>query len=213
MVKGAGEALAQITGSVHQLAAIVAEIAAATAEQSTGIEQVGTAIAEIDGATQRNAAMVEESAATARSLEEHAGHLGDQMAFFLLDKSAAQGLARHAALVLGTKIDHLVFRQNVIDTVEGRNNLTADKLADHHHCRLGKWYDGVSERAVTGSAWYAALEQPHRRVHDAGKRTLACHAAGDAAGRTSALAELQKASEDVLAILDNLAGDIRRTAG
>ncbi len=213
LVKSAGQSLERITGSVHQLAAVVAEIAAATAEQATGIEQVGGTIADIDSATQRNAALVEESAATARSLEEHAAHLGDQMAFFLLDKSAAQGLARHAALVLGTKIDHMVYRQNIVDTVEGRNNLTADKLADHHHCRLGKWYDGVAEKAVTASAWYRALEQPHRRVHDAGKRALACHAEGDASGRARALADLQKASEEVLAILDNLAGDIRHQAG
>ena len=133
----------------------------------------------------------------------------EQLAFFLLDKNAAQGATRHAALVLGTKIDHEVFRQNIHDAVEGRSTLTADRLADHHHCRLGKWYDGVDDNAVRSSPWYGALAAPHQKVHDAGKRALTCHAHGDAAGRNMALDELGRASEEVLSVLDNLARDIR----
>ncbi len=210
LVKGAGHSLEQITGSVHQLAAIVAEIAEATKEQDAGIRSVSTTVADIDHATQMNAALVEESAATARSLKDQATGLEEKMAFFLLDKAAAQGLSRHAALVLGTKIDHLVFRQGVADTIQGRNNLTADKLANHHQCRLGKWYDGVDEKRVKASRWYGALENPHQRVHEAGKRALACHATGDVGGRNRAAADLQSASEEVLTILDNLARDIRQ---
>ncbi|MEW5726622.1 MAG: methyl-accepting chemotaxis protein [Pseudomonadota bacterium] len=210
LVKEAGGALERITGSIHQVASIVEEIAAATREQSAGIEQVSATISEVDEATQRNAALVEETAATARSLEEQAENLKDQMAFFLLDPAQAQGLARHAALVLGTKIDHVVFRQNVFDTINGKNNLTADKLPDHHCCRLGKWYDSVEEPAVKNSQWYAALLEPHKNVHEAGKRALASHAAGDGAGRQAAVDALRSASEQVLGILDKLAKDIRQ---
>ncbi|MBI5163352.1 MAG: CZB domain-containing protein [Magnetospirillum sp.] len=210
LVKGAGDALRHITQSIHQVAAIVEEIAGATREQNHGIGQVSTTIAELDEATQRNAALVEETAATANSLAEQAQQLKDQMAFFVLDAASAKGIARHAALVLGTKIDHLVFRQNVVDTVEGRNNLTADKLANHHQCRLGKWYDSIEEPAVKGSVWYGRLDDPHMRVHEAGKRALACHACGDADGRSRAMADLQQASEEVLSTLDGLARDIRQ---
>ncbi|MGE5516769.1 MAG: methyl-accepting chemotaxis protein [Bacteroidota bacterium] len=209
MVKNAGGALEQITGSIHSVAAIVEEIAAATREQSTGIEQVTTTISEVDEATQQNAALVEESAATAQALEQQAEGLKDQMAFFLLEASQAQGVARHAALVLGTKIDHVVFRQNVLDTIAGKNNLTDDKLPDHHCCRLGKWYDSVQEPVVKNSQWYAALLDPHKRVHESGKTALSCHAAGNAAGRQHAVDALQGASNQVLEILDALAHDIR----
>ncbi|MCR6631848.1 MAG: CZB domain-containing protein [Magnetospirillum sp.] len=131
------------------------------------------------------------------------------MAFFLLDPAQAQGPARHAALVLGTKIDHVVFRQNVLDTIAGKNNLTADKLPDHHCCRLGKWYDSVQEPLVKNSRWYGALLDPHKRVHEAGKTALSCHASADGAGRQRALDALQGASGQVLEILDSLARDIR----
>ena len=210
LVKEAGHSLERIAASVDQVAAIIAEIASATAEQTSGIQQVGRTVAEVDDATQRNAALVEESAATAKSLEDQAHSLDDQMAFFLLDKNAAQGLSRHAALVLGTKIDHMVFRQGVMDTIEGRNNLKADKLANHHQCRLGKWYDGVDEKTVTGNPWYQRLAAPHQRVHEAGRRALACHAEGDRSGRDRAVADLEAASKEVLAILDSLARDIRQ---
>lgn len=209
LVKEAGTALEKITGSIRQVSAIVGEIATATREQSTGIEQVSATIQGVDEDTQQNAALVEESAATARSLEEQAETLKDQMSFFLLDASAAHGLARHAALVLGTKIDHTVFRQNVMDSIDGKNNLTADKLPDHHCCRLGKWYDSVQEPAVKNSQWYAALLAPHKRVHETGKQALACHAAGDAGGRKRAVGDLTLASEQVLGLLDKLARDIR----
>ncbi|MGE5546809.1 MAG: methyl-accepting chemotaxis protein [Solirubrobacterales bacterium] len=209
LVKQAGSALDQITRSIHQVAEVVGEIASATREQSAGIDQVSQTIAEVDEATQKNAALVEESAATARSLEQQAESLKSQMAFFLTDPAQAQGPARHAALVLGTKIDHMVFRQNVIDTIDGRNNLTAAKLPDHHCCRLGKWYDSVEDAGVKKSAWYGALLDPHKNVHEAGKRALACHEAGDFGARKQAVDDLQDASGQVLDILDKLARDIR----
>jgi methyl-accepting chemotaxis protein len=210
LVKDAGSALERITLSVQQVAAIVEEIAAATKEQNVGIGQVSSTITEIDEATQRNAALVEESAATANALEQEAEALKGQMAFFLVDAAQAGGLARHAALVLGTKIDHLTFRQNVLDTLAGKNNLTADKLADHHGCRLGKWYDGIEEKRVKNSGSYALLLDPHKRVHEAGKRALACHAAGDRHGSDRAMADLQAASVEVLGLLDALAKELRQ---
>jgi len=58
------------------------EISAASAEQSTGIEQVARAVAEMDSVTQNNAALVEEAAAAAQSLEEQARMLKETVAVF-----------------------------------------------------------------------------------------------------------------------------------
>ncbi|MEW5729499.1 MAG: methyl-accepting chemotaxis protein [Pseudomonadota bacterium] len=211
LVKGAGTTLEEILGSVKRVADIVAEIAAASAEQATGIDQVNEAVSQMDEMTQQNAALVEESTAAAHSLEEAAAGLEELMAFFVVDANASHSLAHHASLVLSTKIDHVTFRQNVLDAVQGKNKLTADKLADHHNCRLGKWYDGVSEPAVKSSPSYSALENPHKRVHDAGKQALACLASGDRAGTDAALAELDRASNEVMGMLDSLASDIKQS--
>ncbi|EPY02378.1 methyl-accepting chemotaxis protein [Magnetospirillum fulvum] len=90
LVKGAGRTLEDILGSVKRVADIVAEIAAASAEQASGIDQVNEAVTQMDEMTQQNAALVEESTAAAHSLEEQSRHLGEVMAFFNTGAAAAQ---------------------------------------------------------------------------------------------------------------------------
>ncbi|HET7315133.1 methyl-accepting chemotaxis protein [Salinisphaera sp.] len=77
-----GKALDEIVVSVHKVSDIVSEIAAASREQSSGIEQVNLAISQMDSTTQQNAALVEQSAAAGRSLEEQARALKERVAFF-----------------------------------------------------------------------------------------------------------------------------------
>ncbi|MDF3884967.1 chemotaxis protein, partial [Cupriavidus basilensis] len=61
---------------------IMGEISAASAEQSSGIEQVNQAVAQMDEVTQQNAALVEQAAAAAGSLEDQATRLRDAVATF-----------------------------------------------------------------------------------------------------------------------------------
>ncbi|BES86496.1 methyl-accepting chemotaxis protein [Pectobacterium araliae] len=68
----AGETMRQVVISIRQLTDTVAEISSASAEQSTGVDQVGIAVNQMDQTTQQNAALVEESAAAALSLQEQA---------------------------------------------------------------------------------------------------------------------------------------------
>ncbi|MBW8370279.1 MAG: hypothetical protein K0M66_04785, partial [Thiobacillus sp.] len=66
----------------------MSEIAAASQEQSSGIEQVNQAITQMDDATQQNAALVEEAAAAAESLQNQAGKLAEAVSVFKLDGGA-----------------------------------------------------------------------------------------------------------------------------
>jgi len=84
LVKGAGTTLDQILGGVKRVADIVAEIASASGEQATGIDQVNSAVSQMDEMTQQNAALVEESSASAQSLEERSRELNRLMRFFRL---------------------------------------------------------------------------------------------------------------------------------
>lgn len=72
LVGTAGATMADVVLEVKRVSDIVGEIAAASDEQRLGIEQVNSAIAHIDQATQQNAALVEEAAAAAHSLQEQA---------------------------------------------------------------------------------------------------------------------------------------------
>ncbi|TWA95172.1 methyl-accepting chemotaxis sensory transducer with Pas/Pac sensor [Azospirillum brasilense] len=215
LVRSAGSSLTDIVAGIARVADLVSEIARATAEQASGLDEVNTAVAQMDEMTQKNAALVEESTAAARSLEEQAGQLRQQMAFFSLDAGHTHGasdLARHIQLIENTKIDHVTFRDTVLKTVQGHGEATADRLADHHGCRLGKWYDTVSDAAVRSCPSFERIAEPHARFHEAGKRALRAHEQGDDATEAQALADLDRLSGTVLGLLDTLATEARAKA-
>jgi methyl-accepting chemotaxis protein len=85
LVEQAGQTMEEIVSSVKRVTDIMGEIAAASAEQSSGIDQVNLAITQMDEVTQQNAALVEEAAAAATSLEEQAQGLADSVGVFKLD--------------------------------------------------------------------------------------------------------------------------------
>jgi methyl-accepting chemotaxis protein len=88
LVNRAGGALTEIVESIKKVAEIVSEIASASAEQSTGIDQVNTALTQMDEMTQQNSALVEENAASAKSLEQQSADMDERVSFFKLGESA-----------------------------------------------------------------------------------------------------------------------------
>jgi methyl-accepting chemotaxis protein len=88
LVGEAGNTMAEIVASVKRVTVIMSEIAAASVEQSSGINQVNLAVAQMDEVTQRNATLVEQAAAAAESLEEQAATLLETVAQFSLDATA-----------------------------------------------------------------------------------------------------------------------------
>jgi methyl-accepting chemotaxis protein len=97
LVEQAGSTMDEIVTSIRHVADIMAEITAASQEQSAGIEQVNQAIAQIDEATQQNAALVEQAAAAAESMQEQAARLAKAVAVFKL--SHADGFAAQSKTV------------------------------------------------------------------------------------------------------------------
>jgi methyl-accepting chemotaxis protein-1 (serine sensor receptor) len=90
LVNEAGDTMQEIEAAIGRVARIVGEIAAASKEQSEGIKQVSLAVTQMDEVTQHNAALVEESAATANSLADQARQLSDLTAAFRVASNAAQ---------------------------------------------------------------------------------------------------------------------------
>jgi methyl-accepting chemotaxis protein len=89
LVNKAGESLKEILAAIGQVANIVADIANASSEQATGIEQVNKALAQMDEVTQQNSALVEENAATAKTLESQSMALDGRMSSFRLADGGA----------------------------------------------------------------------------------------------------------------------------
>ncbi len=84
LVHKAGATMGEIVASVRRVTDIMAEISAASQEQSAGIEQVNQTVTQMDETTQQNAALVEEATAAARAMEEQAGELTQAVSMFRL---------------------------------------------------------------------------------------------------------------------------------
>ncbi|MFZ5548943.1 MAG: methyl-accepting chemotaxis protein [Pseudomonadota bacterium] len=84
LVNDAGVAMGEIVQQVKRVTDLIGEISTAAVEQSAGIGQVNTAISEMDRVTQQNAALVEESAAAAETLNEQAQRLAQAVSVFTL---------------------------------------------------------------------------------------------------------------------------------
>lgn len=99
LVNDSGQTLEQIVASVKQVTDIVGEIAAASLEQSTGIDEVNKAVSHMDELTQQNAALVEQAAAASESLGSQADDLYSMVDFFTIDRNsvASGSVARESS--------------------------------------------------------------------------------------------------------------------
>jgi len=86
LVDESGKTLDEIVNAVKKVSDIISEIAAASLEQSAGIEEVNKAITQMDEMTQQNAALVEEATAASEAMNEEAKALDDLMQFFTIDE-------------------------------------------------------------------------------------------------------------------------------
>jgi methyl-accepting chemotaxis protein len=75
----------EIVASVHKVSDMISEITAASSEQSAGIHEVNQAIGSMDAVTQQNAALVEQAAAAAESMQQQAAALAQAVSVFKVD--------------------------------------------------------------------------------------------------------------------------------
>jgi methyl-accepting chemotaxis protein len=101
LVDQAGAALNEIVESIRTVAAVVSDIATASSEQTTGLDEINKALSQMDDVTQRNSELVEENAATAKTLEQLAKSMDEQVAFFQVDEGHAAAPAKSHPVAQG----------------------------------------------------------------------------------------------------------------
>ncbi|MGA2895643.1 MAG: methyl-accepting chemotaxis protein, partial [Xanthobacteraceae bacterium] len=88
LVNKTGAALGEIVTAIKEVADLVSDIAGASLEQASGVDEVNKALAQMDEVTQQNSALVEENAATAKTLEHQARAMDERVAYFRLADGA-----------------------------------------------------------------------------------------------------------------------------
>jgi methyl-accepting chemotaxis protein len=171
--------------SEHGCRAIVTatyQISQRLALQSTQFDfrRQGTVVAQLDGTV-------------------HIDFVGEAMPSSDADRIS---LTTISELVKLTKQDHLAFVKRVADIVASRETASPESLATNHQCRLGRWYDSINDPATMALPSFSSMFEPHRGVHDAGRRALVANAEGDAATAQRCVVEMRQYSERVLNCLD-----------
>ena len=100
LVNESGETLGEIVGGIKQVSDIVGSIAAASAEQAIGIDEVNRAVLQLDELTQQNAALVEEAAAASEAMGEQADSLSGSMRFFTVGAGGGSASITQASSAL-----------------------------------------------------------------------------------------------------------------
>lgn len=94
----AGKTMEDITVAVSKVTDLIANVAAASDEQSRGIDEINAAVSQMDEVTQHNAALVEETTAASRSLKEQGDQLTQAVSIFQLDAAPATKVVEQEAV-------------------------------------------------------------------------------------------------------------------
>lgn len=108
------------------------------------------------------------------------------------------------ATLFAAKSDHMIWMRKLSQMLAGRAVLKADELADHHGCRLGKWYDNQTDPELINKPEWAELITPHREVHENGIQAARAYEAGNFDLAVEHVRKAGAASHNVQALLDRL---------
>ncbi len=194
VVASLGGAMAGVSKRVSSVTTGMTEIAGILNQQSDASREIAQGISSIAAMTEQS---VEQVVAISNQLDVVHALVGEELQN-ISNFSFNNKIPRLA------KADHVIWKKRLADMAVGRVKLKADELADHHSCRLGKWYYGDASRDSRGHSAFALLEKPHALVHHHGKQAAKLFEAGDLPGALKEIQDVEAASNNVLELLDRL---------
>ncbi len=182
----------------------VRTLAAKTADATNEIKEFVTKITEHSAETRTNFDQISGSMETMNSSVETVGNVIDEVVQLANNMSSVIALSTSNSFIETVKLDHVLFKMEVYRTIFGLNSKTVDDYADHHNCRLGKWYFEGDGQRMAHLNKFKELDRPHAKVHEMGKLAVAAYIEGDHDAGIAALSDMEKASTEVLALLQDL---------
>jgi methyl-accepting chemotaxis protein len=194
VVASLGGAMAGVSKQVSSVTTGMAEIAGILNQQTDASREIAQGISSIAAMTKQS---VEQVVTISDQLDVVHALVGDELQN-VSNFSFENKVPRLA------KADHVIWKKRLADMAVGRVKLNANELADHHSCRLGKWYYGDASRDCRSHSAFPLLEKPHALVHQHGKQAAKLFEAGDLPGALKEIQNVEAASKDVLELLDRL---------
>ncbi len=193
-IRAVSERMTDIGDHIGRTEQRMSDIASILTQQSAAANQVASGTSRIAESSASNSAAILRSVQATRGVETLLGNQLKQ----LMEQDIPGKIVKIA------KVDHVIWKKRLADMLVGLETLRPDELASHEACRLGKWYYGPSAMAYRAHSAFVRLEDPHRRVHDHGKAAARAFTNGDMDRALAEVAEVERASQEVIALLDEL---------
>lgn len=194
--------------SIESVEERMSEMQKSISRASENIGQVSIAIDEQNIASNEVASGITNIALNTSQSVQATGHvvesMGDLQGFV---NNQIDGLAK---LELPNKIiklaqsDHVIWKKRLINMVCGKDGLNEHELADHHSCRLGKWYDRVTDSTLKNNSHFRELLTPHELVHKHGISAVSLYNQGNVGEALKEIERVEEASVEVLRLLNLL---------
>ena len=183
-----------LRASVQESAGRMGEIAGVLNEQTTAVEELSAGVHAISLHTGKAKTHTDD---VNRSIAKCETSVETQ--FAAADTYDIPDYVLHRA-----KSDHFMWKKRLAEVMIGDKKLKPSDLSDHRQCRLGKWYDMVTDDRLRSHPSFSALLPVHEAVHVNGRRVAECVERGDRDGAFAAYREMEKASVEVVSHLDRL---------
>ena len=188
--------------------AVVADEVRALAQKSAvASSEITRIVSAITEQTKQTQIQIKESEDSANLLFAETGNvqgiIGDitdvsKNMFSVIDNST------HSSFLQTVKLDHVTWKSEVYQAVWGLSDKTVADFADHHQCRLGKWYYQGKGKDFKSQSAYQRLERPHENVHKGGIMALGAVANADNEQIKKGLMLMESASMEVIDLLTEL---------
>ncbi|MCB2082416.1 MAG: CZB domain-containing protein, partial [Rickettsiales bacterium] len=184
----------QIVSEIAQITQQIGDISTTIGEQESASADISQGVQDIAASTTQNVTGIERIVDAMDRVEKLISGQVAKLAEYNVD----------GKVIRLAQSDHVIWKKRLANMVVGKEGLKSGELADHHTCRLGKWYDTCDDGHVKGHQAFDALLEPHRLVHYHGKRAVDMYNAGDMRGALQEIRLVEESSRDVLSLLKDL---------
>jgi len=200
-IETAGSEMERLAGGISSVTDRMEEVSGILIEQQSATEEIAGGVGVIARMSAENVSLID---GAITSLEQTAPIISSSIDAFV--KDGVSNATIHAA-----KSDHMIWMRRLAQMLAGRAYLNPDELADHHSCRLGKWYDAQTDPELTSHPAWAGLMGPHKEVHRAGIAAAEIFKTGDMDGAIRLVWDAGEASKEVMRLLDALSDHMTKS--
>ena len=197
VISNTGEEMQNMSNQVIGVTTKMEEIAVILGEQTEASNEVAKGITTIADMTSKNVTQIETIVDFLANTDEELINCLDA----LLTKQIPD------MTIYRAKSDHIIWKKKLAEMMVGRVRLNPQELADHHQCRLGKWYDTIKDPKIRDNPAFTAMVTPHDAVHRHGIEAAHLYEDGDLEGALAEINRVAEYSKEVVRLLDDLIDD------